>query len=109
VGDTLVRAAINNSGQGVGLRGGQFEVVDGAAGLRVVMHAVRWTEDVAVTGEAHRFAPRNGVVQARVSLVLPHGGVGKLAISWNDAEAHPKAIIRGRLDGRVVSAVATAP
>ena len=107
VGDALVRASINTSGRGAGLRGGHLEV--GAAGLRVALRQVRWTEDVALDGEARRSAPRNGVVHARVSLATPNSGRGTLEMRWNEADAHPKAIIRGRIGGNLVSATMPAP
>ena len=109
VGDTLVRASINSSGRGVGLRGGRFEVNGGAARVRVALHGVRWTEDVALDGEARRSAPRNGVVHASVSIAAPNRGRGTLDIRWNEADAHPLAIIRGQIGGKLVSATAPAP
>ncbi len=109
VGDALVRASMTSSGRGVGLRGGHLKVVDGAAGLRVAMRQLRWTEDVALDGEARRSAPRSGVVHASVSIAAPNHGHGTLDIRWNEADAHPTAIIRGRIAGNEVFATAPAP
>jgi pimeloyl-ACP methyl ester carboxylesterase len=107
--DTLVRASVNSSGHGTGLRGGHFEIHDSATGRRLALRQMRWTEDVAVDGELRRSAPRDGTVHASVSMAAPDRTQGTLDVRWNEGAAYPQATIRGNLGGRAVSATAPAP
>ena len=107
VGDVVVRAAENTSGAGPGLRGGSFRVT--AAGREVSMDGVRWTADVAVSGQVRIPAGRHGAIEAHVTLQGPGKLAGNLAISWPRYPADARAQIAGSIGGEAVRAVMPAP
>ncbi len=130
-GDVLARVVANDSGHGVGLRGGSFRVLRGP-GLHARLERVRWTEDLSVSGEVS--APRRaGAAHARLQLdwtpasagggapggrTAPERGAnaaatitqhGVLAIDWREGAADPTARITGRIGAARVAATCPAP
>jgi pimeloyl-ACP methyl ester carboxylesterase len=104
--DVITRAAENGAGEGVGLRGGTFTAAAAGEGYRLLLRAVRWTEDAAVSGRID-WPGRDGTVQAHLELRSARGD-GTLELSWHDGSDAP-ALARGVLGGRQVVAVAPAP
>lgn len=105
--DVIARAAENGAGPGVGLRGGTFAAQAAGRGYRLTLQAIRWTEDVSVSG--HIDSPgRSGVVRAALELQAPDGS-GTLELEWPEGVSAARATARGNLGGRVVAAEAPAP
>jgi hypothetical protein len=75
-------------------------------GYRLTLRAVRWTEDVAVSGRID-WPGRDATVQAHLKLRSARGD-GTLELTWRDGADAP-ALARGVLGGRQVMAVAPAP
>ena len=105
--DAIARAAENGAGAGVGLRGGRFTAVAGGTGWRIRLQALRWTEDLAVSGDIET-AGREGAVHARLRLAGP-AAAGSLTCEWREGAAGARAVVRGSLSGRVVAVDAPAP
>jgi pimeloyl-ACP methyl ester carboxylesterase len=108
-GDVLVRVGANSSGQGVGLRGGTFRIVHDSPAVRVTLDRVRWTEDVAVSGEIDKSAARGGRVRATLQVATTNGQNGELKVEWPEDVAGSSAVIRGALNGALVQARTAAP
>lgn len=109
LGDVLVRVAENSTGAGPGLRGGRFHVLRRSATIRVGLENVRWTEDLAVSGEIDVPAARTGFVHARIRLVGPADLRGLLVVHWPLAGPNARAAISGTLGGAILRAVTAAP
>jgi hypothetical protein len=77
------------------------------AGYRLDLHAVRWTEDVDVSGHID-WPGRAGEVRAKLRLESPQGQ-GYLEISWPEGVGTARAQVQGRLGGAQVVAEALAP
>ncbi|MDE2138495.1 MAG: hypothetical protein KGJ68_13770, partial [Gammaproteobacteria bacterium] len=105
--DAIARAAETGAGAGVGLRGGEFTAVASGAGWRIRLHALRWTQDLAVSGDIET-AGREGPVHAQLRLTGP-AAAGSLTLDWHEGVADARAAVRGTLNGRVVAADAPAP
>ena len=84
--DAIARAQANGAGTGVGLRGGSVTVASRALGYHLTLHDVRWTEDVAVSGDID-WPGRSGVVHA-TSLLRPRTAYGASS-SCNGPRASP--------------------
>jgi len=108
-GDVLARLGANSTGQGVGLRGGTFRVVNDPSTIHVALKEVRWTDDVAVSGEIDKPVARHGVVRASLHLAVNRGATGDLIVEWPEGVADSDAHIRGTLDGAAVVARTVAP
>jgi hypothetical protein len=108
-GDVLARLGGNATGQGVGLRGGSFRIVNEASPLHVTLNQVRWTEDLAVSGIIDRPKARTGAVHASLHLAGSEGLAGDLTVAWPEGIAGAGASIRGTLDGEPVRARTPAP
>ncbi len=108
VGDALARAAQNVSGAGRGLRGGGFQIQRRGPVLRVHLDAMRWTEDVAVSGDV-RAPARAGHVRANLVLQGRGGLDGRLRIDWPVGYPPGRASIRGVLGGAVLRAEMPTP
>ena len=108
-GDVLARLPGNSSGQGVGLRGGRFTVVNDATLIHVAMTDIRWTEDLAVSGNIDKPMARIGTVRAKLHLAAPDGLIGDVTVAWPEGVADSTAVIRGTLAGATVLARAPAP
>ncbi len=104
--DATVRASDNGAGPGVGLRGGSFTVQPAATGYHLVLHQVRWTSDVRVSGDID-WPGRSGVVHAVLDVAGP--AHGKLEVQWTEGVAHARASVRGSFGSQVVVAEAPAP
>ncbi|MEP6546675.1 MAG: alpha/beta fold hydrolase [Gammaproteobacteria bacterium] len=108
-GDVLARLGGNSTGHGVGLRGGTFRVVTGPAVIRVTLSKVRWTEDLAVSGEIDKPLARIGMVRAKLRLEGAGALTGDLQVAWPDGIANSIAAIRGAVDGAPAFARTAAP
>ncbi|HYM29392.1 MAG TPA: alpha/beta fold hydrolase, partial [Steroidobacteraceae bacterium] len=105
--DAIVRAAENGAGKGAGLRGGSFTATSVGGGYHLVLHALRWTEELSVSGEVD-WPGRTGEVHVLLGLDAPQRR-GKLEARWSEGIAHARATIRGSLGGRNVAAEGPAP
>jgi pimeloyl-ACP methyl ester carboxylesterase len=107
-GDVLTRLPGNSTGRGRGLRGGTFAILDRGAARRITLAAVRWTDDLAVSGTIDLAADSPGIVQAHLDLAA--GTVrGHLEIRWDDAAPDAQADIQGRIGAAAVAAHMPAP
>ena len=107
-GDALARAPDLASGAGVGLRGGTDEVQVSADVFRPMLHELRWTADLAVSGVVD--APtRSGAAHASLRLVGEPKLSGVLKIDWREGEPLAGATVRGTLGGQTVVAEQAAP
>ncbi len=59
-GDVVTRVGLSSSGQGVGLRGGRFTLVEHRGAQVASLDAVRWTLDLAVSGSSRKRAVPTG-------------------------------------------------
>ena len=108
-GDVLTRLGVNSTGQGVGLRGGDFRVVNDSSIIRVTLNQVRWTEDLTVSGTIEKPASRTGRVRAVLRLSAADGQSGELAVQWREGVAGSRAAVQGTLGGSAVCARTAAP
>jgi pimeloyl-ACP methyl ester carboxylesterase len=106
--DAIARARADGAGRGVGLRGGAVTVTAADSGYHLTLHQVRWTQDVAVSGELH-WPGRSGTVHATVELTGPDLLRGKLELQWPEGVARARATVSGTLGGKRVAAEAPAP
>jgi pimeloyl-ACP methyl ester carboxylesterase len=102
-GDAIARWWVNDEGSGVGLRGGSFSYSSSAEVIRFELDAMRFTEDLPVSGSLSWHMPSNAV---RASLSMPGG---TLEAHWPARGSGARATIRGRLNGRLIVATAAAP
>ncbi len=109
VGDILVRAQVNSSGQGAGLRGGHFQISAGDVSRRITLDRVRWTEDLAVSGTIEEAGDAAGSVLAKVTLQGSDDIRGTLDVNWMDRSPEAQAHIQGLIAGRKVEARMPAP
>ena len=106
--DVLARAAnAELPGTGKGLRGGTFAERDQSGDLRVTLDAVRWTDDVAVSGVMQRTAGQIAVVHGDLQFTSSNASTGRLTVRWVDGTADQDAAVRieGMVDGQVLEAV----
>jgi TAP-like protein len=108
-GDVLARLGGNSTGAGVGLRGGNFRIVNDHSVIHISLDQIRWTEDLAVSGRIDKPAARTGTVHAALHVTAPQGAAGDLTVDWPEGVTDAIASIRGRLGGINVVAVAPAP
>ncbi len=118
-GDVVTRLAMSSSGHGMGLRGGQFTVIERKGVQVVTLHAVRWTEDLAVSGTLEKTPGPAGRVRAHLLLAGAdsRAGVdsradlraGVLEIAWDDAAPDAVAQVHGSLGGTQLAARMPAP
>jgi pimeloyl-ACP methyl ester carboxylesterase len=102
-GDVIARLASNTTGQGLGLRGGAFKFRATQARYELTLRAVRWTEDLPVSGVL-TWQPRSGGADGRLILAGPNGMSGVLKVHWIDGVAQAHAQVYGKLgDARVVA------
>ena len=109
VGDIVVRADVNSSGHGAGLRGGRFEISAGEASRRITLDRVRWTEDLAVSGAIEELRDAAGTVRASVTFEGPDDVRGALDVRWEDRRSDAQAHLHGEIAGREVEAHMAAP
>jgi hypothetical protein len=108
-GDVLTRLGANSTGQGAGLRGGTFRIVNDASTAHVTLTQVRWTEDLTVSGKIDKPLARTGTVRGWLRLAGADGLTGELALEWPEGIANSEASIRGILGGVRVLARTAAP
>ncbi|MEP6883698.1 MAG: alpha/beta fold hydrolase [Gammaproteobacteria bacterium] len=108
-GDVLARLGGNSTGQGVGLRGGTFAVVDGPASVHVTLNQVRWTDDLTVSGEIDKPSAGSGRVRATLHMAGAGFRTGNLKVEWPEGIANSVAAIHGTIDGTTVIARTAAP
>ena len=108
-GDVLARLSGNTTGQGVGLRGGSFRVVDDGSIIHITLNQVRWTEDLAVSGIIEKATAQSGAVRARLHLAAANEFTGDLTVEWLEGIAASGAAIRGTMGGATVLARTAAP
>jgi pimeloyl-ACP methyl ester carboxylesterase len=107
-GDALVRAPDVGNAGGVGLRGGHFSVAGTIEGYRLTLHALRWTEDLRVSGTV--IAPsRAGPAHAELRLTGASDISGTLQVDWVEGTPLAQARVRGLLGGKTVAATVDAP
>ncbi len=102
-GDLLARL----DADGVGLRGGRYTIEGAAAHRRVRLSALRWCEDLAVSGELQPGA--RGAGRARLHFVSADGTRGTLRASWPAGGADAVATLLGRVAGHTLRAQLPAP
>jgi len=126
-GDVLARAPALTWGHGVGLRGGTFRVIERSSGTQVILDAVKWSGDLAVSGQVSRNAEHG--VNADLTLVAATetatetatatatttatttavGASGRVSVRWQDDVAGAEARVAGRIGGHRVAARLPAP
>ena len=108
-GDVVTRLRLNSSGHGAGLRGGRFEVAERGGTQVVTLEAVRWTEDLAVSGTIRKTPGPGSSVRAHLDLAGPNQLTGVLDVEWSDDAPDAVADVRGTLGGTRVAARLPAP
>ena len=108
-GDLLARVDANSTNHGRGLRGGTFRLKRSGAAVRIELHQVRWTRDVAVSGRILRSSGRDGMVRAFLSVSTAEDPIGRLTVQWPEGVAQSQARVRGAFGIRNVVAEGPAP
>jgi pimeloyl-ACP methyl ester carboxylesterase len=117
-GDVVTRAMLSSSGHGVGLRGGRFTVIERHGVQLVTLDAVRWTEDLAVSGTLEKTPGPASRVRAHLALTRDDSSdgiadigshYGVVDIDWDDEAADAVAEVRGTLSGAHLAARMPAP
>jgi hypothetical protein len=108
-GDLLARVDANSTDHGRGLRGGTFRLKRSGAAVRIELHQVRWTRDVAVSGRILRSSRRHGMVRAFLRVPTPEDPPGRLTVQWPEGVDSPEAQIRGTFGTKLVLAQSPAP
>jgi hypothetical protein len=108
-GDVLARVSANSSGRGVGLRGGIFHIAADSSAVHVTLQAVRWTEDLAVSGKIDKPLASSGSVRAALELIDSGKPSGELRVEWPEGAVPSSAVVRGTLNGAAVRARTPAP
>jgi hypothetical protein len=105
--DVITRAAENAMGRGVGLRGGAFTVAKRDAGYRLTLHEVRWTEDLAASGNID-VSESGGGGRADLEVQTPQAR-GELQLTCPQGVSGARISVRGAFGGKAVAAEAKAP
>jgi pimeloyl-ACP methyl ester carboxylesterase len=108
-GDLLARVDANSTNHGRGLRGGTFRLKRSGAAVRIELHEVRWTRDVAVSGSILRSSRRRGMVRAFLRASTPEDPIGRLTVLWPEGVDSSQAQIRGTFGATRVLAITAAP
>ena len=109
VGDALARWGINDSGKGVGLRGGRFRYTTEGSHEIFKLEDLRWAEDVAVSGRLDWDYNFPGTVVADVKVTGPQNLKGSLKVRWSSRVAGATAEIAGQIEGKKITATMYAP
>jgi pimeloyl-ACP methyl ester carboxylesterase len=109
LGDALARWWVNDTGKGVGLRGGRFKYKTTGSHEIFNLDDLRWTEDVSVSGRADWDYNFPGAVTAELKIVGTQNLKGSLKVHWNSRVAGANAEITGRLGSSKVAASMYAP
>jgi pimeloyl-ACP methyl ester carboxylesterase len=108
-GDLLARVDADSTNHGRGLRGGTFRLKRSGAAVRIELHQVRWTRDVAVSGRISRSSSRHGMVRAVLRVSAPEDPIGRLTVQWPEGVDSSQAQIRGTFGTKRVLAITAAP
>ncbi len=106
VGDVLVQYWYVGN-EGVGLRGGTFEITEEDTATRFDLRRLRFVRDAQVNGTTTWSG--DGSVVARVTITGPGGTTGKLKITWNASGSRAEATVTGTVDGVKINATLPAP
>src|SRR5215470_17246616 len=109
VGDALARWWVNDTGKGIGLRGGHFRYKTEGSHEIFKLEDLRWAEDVTVSGSADWDYNFPGTVEADVKVTGPQNWKGSLTIHWRTRVAGAEAEIAGQIGGKKVAATMYAP
>jgi pimeloyl-ACP methyl ester carboxylesterase len=101
-GDALARAVVLGSSKGAGLRGGTFTSTEKNGGVRIVLHGVKWTNDLAVNGTVTYDAK----LHASASLQFPGAAIHA---TWDGVAGKGYATLTGSVDRRQINAKMVAP
>jgi hypothetical protein len=107
-GDMIARYWASYGTTGAGLRGGTFSYVSTSVGYRWTLDAVRWTEDIAVSGTLD-WNFNNNMMAADFVLDQDGSRIGSVKVRWNDADVHAVATVVGKIQGAVVNGERVAP
>jgi hypothetical protein len=77
--------------------------------VRIELHQVRWTRDVAVSGRILRSERRHGMVRALLRVSTTGDPIGRLTVQWPEGVDHAQARVRGAFGIRQVVAECPAP
>ena len=88
--------------------GGTFTATGAGGGYHLVLHEVRWTEDVAVSGQID-WPGRGGVSHALLEVQASQDVRGSLELQWPEGVPAARASARGTLASRALVAQAPAP
>ena len=92
---------------GLDCGGGEFTAAKRAAGYELMLHEVRWTEDLAASGRID-WPGRGGVVHADLE-VRTGDSSGHLELTWPEGVSEAHAAAHGTLGGKAIAAEAPAP
>jgi len=109
LGDALARWWVNDSGKGVGLRGGRFKYKTAGSHSIYKMESLRWTDDVSVSGRADWDYNFPGAVAADLKVTGPGGSRGTLRITWSSRVPGAVAQITGKMGNKKLAATIYAP
>jgi pimeloyl-ACP methyl ester carboxylesterase len=105
--DVITRAEENGTDRGVGLRGGTFTRAKRDDGYRLTLDQVRWTEDLAVSGDIDLTA-RGGGGRADLK-VQTAATAGGLELIWPPGVSGARVSARGALGGKGIAAESLQP
>jgi pimeloyl-ACP methyl ester carboxylesterase len=108
VGDALTRWWVNDSGDGVGLRGGKFHY-DSDNPTTFLLDKLKWVDDVEVSGTISWNYNYPGGVTAKLNIGGSGTPSGELLISWQERVPGAHAKIVGKIGDRKIAAVMYAP
>ena len=109
LGDVVPRLAANESGHGVGLRGGRFTVHPGRDGRHeAVLTKLRWADDLWVSGTVS-WPGNRGEASAELRFGTRGHVTGHLRARWTEGGEAPLAHVRGTVGGRALVASTGAP
>lgn len=104
--DVLARSYEFGLTAGSGLRGGSYSATPTSATDHAALAAIRWTNDLAVSGSADSDARS---ANARTHLTLAGACSGSLDATWSSVGSSALALLDGTIDGYRVRAKMPAP
>jgi pimeloyl-ACP methyl ester carboxylesterase len=108
VGDVIARYYVTYNYVDTGLRGGKFTYAATDTGYEFSLKALKWTEDIAVSGTVS-WDQTSNIITAQVTLETAGAQVGNLQIRWNDADINAMASVTGDIQGAKLIAERIAP
>lgn len=106
VGDAVTRASILSSARVLGLRGGSFDVSNGAASQKLALEGFRFVSDLRLDGAVTNETASDTVA---ASVTVNGAASGNLAISWDTKDPRDVATVDGVLNGAAVHATSPSP